>query len=117
MSKINVLVVPSDRTGVGKFRSIDPHIFLQNLYPEDFHIDIVYDVVYDDLEFFKKYQIVSFHRSIGPDFERANQLILKLNELGIATVGDIDDYWMPGKEHPIHDVIRFNKINEKLPQT
>jgi len=114
MSKINVLVVPSDRTGVGKFRSIDPHIFLQNLYPEDFHIDIVYDVVYDDLEFFKKYQIVSFHRSIGPDFERANQLILKLNELGIATVGDIDDYWMPGKEHPIHDVIRFNKINEKI---
>ena len=114
MSKINVLVVPSDRTGVGKFRSIDPHIFLQNLYPEDFHIDIVYDVAYDDLEFFKKYQIVSFHRSIGPDFERANQLILKLNELGIATVGDIDDYWMPGKEHPIHDVIRFNKINEKI---
>jgi glycosyltransferase involved in cell wall biosynthesis len=114
MSKINVLVVPSDRTGVGKFRSIDPHIFLQNLYPEDFHIDIVYDVVYDDLEFFKKYQIVSFHRIIGPDFERANQLILKLNELGIATVGDIDDYWMPGKEHPIHDVIRFNKINEKI---
>jgi glycosyltransferase involved in cell wall biosynthesis len=114
MSKINVLVVPSDRTGVGKFRSIDPHIFLQNLYPDDFHIDIVYDVAYDDLEFFKKYQIVSFHRSIGPDFERAHQLILKLNELGIATVGDIDDYWMPGKEHPIHDVIRFNKINEKI---
>ena len=79
MSKINVLVVPSDRTGVGKFRSIDPHIFLQNLYPEDFHIDIVYDVAYDDLEFFKKYQIVSFHRSIGPDFERANRLIQTLN--------------------------------------
>jgi len=114
MSKINLLVVPSDRTGVGKFRSVDPHIFLQNLYPEDFHVDIVYDISYDDLEFFKKYQIVSFHRSIGPDFERANQLILKLNELGIATVGDIDDYWMPGKEHPIHDVIRFNKINEKI---
>ncbi len=29
MSKIKVLVVPSDRTGVGKFRSVDPHIFLQ----------------------------------------------------------------------------------------
>ena len=27
--KINVLVIPSDKTGVGKFRSIDPHIFLQ----------------------------------------------------------------------------------------
>jgi glycosyltransferase involved in cell wall biosynthesis len=114
MSKINLLVVPSDRTGVGKFRSVDPHIFLQNLYPEDFHVDIIYDFSYDDMEFFKKYQIVSFHRSIGPDFERANELIKKLNDLGIATVGDIDDYWMPGKEHPIHDVIKFNKINEKI---
>ena len=41
MSKIKVLVVPSDRTGVGKFRSVDPHIFLQNLYGEDFHVDII----------------------------------------------------------------------------
>jgi hypothetical protein len=34
--------------------------------------------------------------------------------LGVITVCDIDDYWMPGKEHPIHDIIRFNKINEKI---
>jgi glycosyltransferase involved in cell wall biosynthesis len=34
--------------------------------------------------------------------------------LGIVTVCDIDDYWMPGKEHPIHDMIRVNKINEKI---
>jgi glycosyltransferase involved in cell wall biosynthesis len=34
--------------------------------------------------------------------------------MGIVTICDIDDYWMPGKEHPIHDIIRFNKINEKI---
>jgi glycosyltransferase involved in cell wall biosynthesis len=34
--------------------------------------------------------------------------------MGIITICDIDDYWMPGKEHPIHDVIKFNKINEKI---
>ena len=49
MSKIKVLVVPSDRTGVGKFRSVDPHIFLQNLYGEDFHVDIIYEPNYDDM--------------------------------------------------------------------
>lgn len=114
MSKINVLVVPSDRTGVGKFRSVDPHISLQNLYPNDFHVDIIYDVPLHDIEFFKKYQIVALHRSLGPDFDRAAQMIVKLNEIGIATVCDIDDYWMPGKEHPIHDVIKVNKINEKI---
>ena len=114
MAKIKILVVPSDRTGVGKFRSVDPHIFLQTQYPDDFHVDIVYDVPMNDLNFFKDYQIVSFHRSINPDFEKSLELIQKLNESGIATVADIDDYWMPGKEHPIHDMIVVNKINEKI---
>ena len=114
MSKIKVLVVPSDRTGVGKFRSVDPHIFLQNLYGEDFHVDIVYEPNYNDQEFWSQYQIVSYHRSIGADFDKANTLIKWLNSKGIITICDIDDYWMPGKEHPIHDIIRFNKINEKI---
>jgi glycosyltransferase involved in cell wall biosynthesis len=114
MSKINVLVVPSDKTGVGKFRSVDPHVFLQNLYPDDFHIDIIYDVPMNNMEFWKKYQIIAFHRSITPDFEASHELIQKLNGMGIVTIDDMDDYWMPTKEHPIHDVIRFNKINEKI---
>ena len=114
MSKIKVLVVPSDRTGVGKFRSVDPHVFLQNLYGDDFHVDIIYEPSYDDINFWSQYQIVSFHRSIGPDFERAHGLIQMLNSLGIITIADIDDYWMPGKEHPINDIIKFNKINEKI---
>ena len=114
MSKIKVLVVPSDRTGVGKFRSVDPHVFLQNIYGDDFHVDIVYEPPYDDMSFWSEYQIVACHRSIGPDFEKANELIKKLTESGIIVVVDIDDYWMPGKEHPIHDIIRFNKINEKI---
>ena len=114
MSKIKVLVVPSDRTGVGKFRSVDPHVFLQNLYGDDFHVDIMYEPSYDYMSFWSQYQIVAFHRSIGSDFERANELIQKLNSLGIITIADIDDYWMPGKEHPIHDIIKINKINEKI---
>ena len=114
MSKIKVLVVPSDRSGVGKFRSVDPHIFLQNQYPNDFHVDIVYEPPYDDVNFWTEYQIVAFHRSIGADFEKANRLIQMLNSLGVITVCDIDDYWMPGKEHPIHDIIKINKINEKI---
>lgn len=114
MSKIKLLVVPSDRTGVGKYRSVDPHIFLQNLYGDEFHVDIVYDPPYDDMQFWKQYQIVSYHRSIGHDWDKANTLIKQLNSLNIVTVCDIDDYWMPGKEHPIYDIIKFHKINEKI---
>ena len=114
MSKIKVLVVPSDRTGVGKFRSVDPHIFLQTLYGNDFHVDIDYEPPTDNFEFWKDYQIVAFHRSIGSDFDKAYELIQVLNSMGIITICDIDDYWMPGKEHPIHDIIKVNKINEKI---
>lgn len=114
MPKINVLVTPSDRTGVGKFRSIDPHLFLQKLYGEDFHVDIVFDLDFNDLNFWKQYQIVHFHRSIGQDMDRSIQFMPVLKSLGIKTICDIDDYWLPTKEHPLHQLIVQNKISEKI---
>lgn len=113
MSKIKVLVLPSDRTGVGKFRSVDPHIFLQKQFGADFHVDIVYDPPYDP-NYYKDYQIVHYHRNIGLDFEKGTELAIKLKNMGIVTICDIDDYWMPTKDHPIHDIIRVHKINEKI---
>ena len=112
--KIKVLVIPSDRTGVGKFRSVDPHVMLQNMYPNDFHVDIDYEPRINDINFWKKYQIVHIHRNIGNTYDHTPNIIRMLKSLGIITIVDIDDYWMPGKEHPIHDIIRQNKINEKI---
>ena len=114
MSKIKVLVLPSDKTGVGKFRSLDPHIFLQSKYPEDFHIDIDYEPRVNDINYWKQYQIVHIHRNIGNVYEHTPNIVKMLKSLNIVTIIDIDDYWMPGKEHPIHDIIRQNKINEKI---
>lgn len=114
MSKINVLVIPSDKSGVGKYRSIDPHVILQNQYPDDFHVDILFEVPMDDMNFWKNYQIVHFHRSIGGNYENTSKLLATLKSMGIVTVMDLDDYWLPGKEHPIHDLIVTNKIHEKI---
>ena len=114
MSKINVLVIPSDKSGVGKYRSIDPHVILQNQYPDDFHIDILFQVPMDDINFWKNYQIVHFHRTIAGDYENTPKLLATLRSLGIVTIMDLDDYWLPGKEHPIHDLIVTNKIHEKI---
>jgi len=113
MSKINVLVTPSDTSGVGKFRSVDPHIKLQNLYPDDFHVDIDYQPKLNDINFWKKYQIVHFHRSMG-QIEQCPQLIKSLQSLGIVVIADIDDYWLPTKEHPIHQLIVENKLHTKI---
>ena len=76
--KINVLVLPSDTTGVGKFRSVDPHTFLQDLYTDDFHVDIDYQPKIDDLNYWKKYQIVHVHRSIVYDYDASPNIIKNL---------------------------------------
>ena len=114
MSKINVLVIPSDATGVGKFRSVDPHVMLQNMYPDDFHIDIDYNPKINDVNFWKKYQIVHIHRSIGHDYDQVPTLIENLKSMGIIVIVDLDDYWLPTKEHPIHSIIVQNKIDQKI---
>jgi len=112
--KIKVLVVPSDSTGVGRFRSINPHTFLQSKYSEDFHVDIDYNPDLNNLNYFKQYQIVHFHRSLGPNLDLSVQVIPVLNSMGIITVCDIDDYWMPTIEHPLHQLVKQQKINEKI---
>ena len=112
--KINVLVLPSDKTGVGKFRSVDPHVFLQNLYPDDFHVDIDYEPQINNINYWKKYQIIHAHRTIGQDYNMAPNLIEWLKSLGIIVIVDLDDYWLPTKEHPIHSLIVQNKIDEKI---
>lgn len=114
MSKINVLVLPSDRTGVGKFRSVDPHIYLQNNYSDEFHVDIDYEPKVGDDNYWKKYQIVHFHRGIGRDYDLSVKIIEKLNSMGIVTIADLDDYWLPTKEHPAHQLVVKNNLNTKI---
>jgi glycosyltransferase involved in cell wall biosynthesis len=112
--KIKVLVLPSDRTGVGKFRSIDPHIMLQNMYNDEFHVDIDYEPKIGDPNFWKKYQIVHVHRTIGQNYDQCPAIIRNLKSMGIIVIVDIDDYWLPTKEHPIHSIILQEKIHEKI---
>ena len=113
MSKINVLVVPSDRFGVGKFRSLDPHIYLQKAYSDDFHVDIDYQPKFDDINFWKKYQIVHFHRTLGP-YEQCPMLLQQLKNMGIVTIMDLDDYWLPTKDHPAYHLVAQRKLDELI---
>lgn len=125
MSKIKVLVLPSDRTGVSKFRSVEPHMKLQELYNEEFHVDIVtagtMDFNWDDSSYLKKYDIIHFHRTLPKIIngqlthvylDEMNSVLNKIHALGIITIMDLDDYWEPSKEHPAYQMI----INDRLPQ-
>lgn len=127
MSQIKVLVIPSDRSGVSKFRSVDPHLKLQELFPNDFFIDIVTagtdGVHWNDNNYLKQFHIVHFHRTINDIingqlqpvyYEDAKKIFDKLRSMGIITIMDLDDYWMPTIDHPAYPLLKNAKIDEKI---
>ncbi len=111
--KLRVLVIPSDRTGCAKFRSTTPHIALEEMYPNEFHIDITYEANFSDIEFWKQYDIVQFHRTML-EYENMPAHMAMLKSLGIITIMDIDDYWAPGQHHPAYLIIKDNQIDKKI---
>jgi len=113
MSKIKVLVVPSDRTGVSYFRSTKPHITLETMYPKEFHVDIEYEPQIDNDKWLSQYDIIHYHRSLGP-FEKHQEVVERCKRLGILTFMDIDDHWAPGPHHPAYLIIKNNQIDKKI---
>ena len=113
MKKIKVLVVPSDRTGVGYFRSTNPHIALENLYSDEFSVDIDYEPQIDNDAWLKQYDIIHYHRTLGP-FEKMPELLNRLDNLGIISIMDLDDYWAPGPHHPAYHIIKSSGLDKKI---
>lgn len=111
--KINVLVIPSDRAGVGYFRSTKPHIQLEANYPDEFKIDIDYDVDLDNENILKKYDIVHYHRNLM-DYDKTEARVQKLKDLGIIGIMDLDDYWLPNQQHPSYHAIKYHGFDKKI---
>jgi len=113
VKKIKVLVIPSDRTGVGYYRSTNPHIRLENNYPDEFKIDIDFNPKIDDEKWLKQYDIIHYHRTLG-DYALIEKRLEKIKSLGILTFMDLDDYWSPGKHHPSYLTIKADGLDKKI---
>jgi len=113
MAKYKILVVPSDRTGVGFFRSTKPHIRLQELYPDLFHVDIDYEPRLDDDNFLKQYDLIHYHRTLG-DYSKLPELLNRLDKLGVKSIMDLDDYWSPGMHHPAYHLIKSSNLDKMI---
>tara|TARA_R110002020_G_scaffold437376_2_gene647610 strand:+ start:834 stop:2141 length:1308 start_codon:yes stop_codon:yes gene_type:complete len=127
MSKIKVLVVPSDRSGVSKFRSIDPHLKLQELFNDDFFVEIVTAGTdgfnWDDDSFLKSFDVVHFHKTLPhikngrltPAYgEEAKILFNKLKKHGVKLVMDLDDYWMVTPDHPGYRTLKNSGMDRDI---
>lgn len=109
--KIKILVVIADKHGVGKFRSVDPHRFIQEHYSDEFDIDMIYELPKDEpLEnLFGEYDIVHMHKSLDKDCR-----IIKIAQaIGCKVVCDIDDHFDLGSDHPMS--VTAKRENWKAP--
>ena len=111
--KIKVLVVPSDRTGVGYFRSTKPHITLEKNFPDEFHVDIDYEPKLDDDNWLKQYDLIHYHRTLGP-YDKVEETLNRIEKLGVITIMDIDDHWSPGQHHPAYLMIKNSGMDKMI---
>jgi glycosyltransferase involved in cell wall biosynthesis len=98
--KIKMLVIPSDSSGVGKFRSVSPHTYIAEHYSDEFDVDIMYlnDLPRTNLEdFFKQYDLIHIHKQLDKDM----QLMGIIKFLSIPVIVDVDDYYYLGNDHPM----------------
>lgn len=114
--KIRVLMVPSDGQGVGHFRNIWPAQAIQKYHSDEFYVEINNSPNLENIEYFKNFDIIHFHRHLGPK-EKEDENFHKLKELGVTLVMDVDDYWEPFYAHPLYQIIKQEKLAEKIEDT
>jgi glycosyltransferase involved in cell wall biosynthesis len=75
------------------------------------HID--YEPQLNNDEWLKQYDIIHYHRTLG-SYENMELLNKRLENLGIVSIMDIDDYWAPGPHHPAYFLIKNAKLDERI---
>ena len=109
--KIKMLVIPSDRTGVGKFRTVDPHVYIAEHYGDEFDVDIVYNMPNGDLEaFLKQYDLIHIHKQL----DKQCKIIDMIKFLGIPVILDIDDHFKLGNDHPMSITAKKERWHEPI---
>jgi len=109
--KIKMLVIPSDRTGVGKFRSVDPHVYIAEHYKDEFDIDIVYNLPKENLDtYLKKYDLIHIHKQL----DRNCEIMKMIKFLEIPVIIDIDDHYKLGNDHPMSLTAKKEKWHEPI---
>lgn len=111
--KLKILVCPSDRSGVGSWRSIWPAQQMKRNHSDevDIHLDLSPDT--NNIDYLSKFDIIHFHRALGP-YDRSEQLFGELRKRGVKLVMDIDDYWVPPPTHHLYAMVIADKMDKAI---
>jgi glycosyltransferase involved in cell wall biosynthesis len=114
MSKINVLVINTDTHGVGYYRLLNPHVYMDD---EDVSITIRQlsdgSLNLGDERFVGKFQIIYFNKNLAfPNKETSDKFNNIIKKYNIKIVYDIDDYWMIDKSHINYNQWKKNETDK-----
>lgn len=114
--KKKILVVPSDTSGCGFYRSVRPHTKLAELYPDEFEVTIEYNPQWDNLEWLKEFDLVHFHKGVfnGDVQNKFWNALSFCKQNNIVTIDDVDDYWEVGQFHPAFLSVRNSNMREVM---
>ena len=115
-NKTKILFLPSDSAGVGHIRSIWIAQEINEKFSDDFYVEINLSPDFNDMEYFKKFDIIHFHRQLGP-YERMDEIFKTLKDAGVILIMDLDDYWAPPQTHPLYGIAIKEKLAEKITKT
>lgn len=111
--KIKVLIICSDLMGVGHFRSIWPALSLEKGFKDIIDVEINHQPNVENINYLSSFDIIHFHRHIGP-YEGSATLFPQLQAAGTTLIMDIDDFWEPPATHPLYQVVKNEKLAEKI---
>lgn len=109
--KIKMLVIPSDRTGCGLYRSVGPHKYIAEHYGDEFDVDISYQMPNEDLEkFLSQYDLIHIHKQLDKDCK----IMDMIKFLGIPVIIDVDDNFKLGDDHPMSLTAKKERWHEPI---
>lgn len=113
---MKILVISTDTDGVGYYRSLMPHLTIND---SDFEIDIrmLQDGTFNllDENYISQYNIVFYNKTIPfAKKEYADKFTNIIKSHNIKLIYDIDDYWILNSSHLNYDVWKKTKSDEVI---
>lgn len=105
--KIRLLVVIPNKSGVGYYRSMNPHIFMDEKYPDEVEVTLTEKFEAEKREFGLDYDVVHFHSNTSVEYSKLADKITQLQSNGVKVVIDLDDYWILPSYFPQYQM--YNK--------
>lgn len=98
--KKRILVVPSDRSGCGYYRSVRPHTKLDEMFGDEFAVTIEYNPKWEDLDWVNQFDLIHLHKGLFNNMNAFRNALAFCKANNIVTIDDVDDYWDVGQFHP-----------------